>query len=329
MVTLFMFRSMDPGKYQLYICLICETIRPTSKRISFADFLNGIYDSYMVYKLKYSGICLFLLCVFSCSESSLRKGQENDTFIDREQYVPEFKSLLDSLNLNGSILIYDIKEDAYFSNDFEWAAIGQLPASTFKIANSIIALETGVMENDSSLIEWDGSARRLAIWEQDLSLKEAFHYSCVPCYQEIAREIGLAQMRIFLDKLGYGVMQVDSSNLDLFWLAGASRINQYQQIEFLDALYHAELPISKRTISIMKRLMIIEKTKDYTLSGKTGWSIRNGLNNGWFVGFLETNNKIYFVDSNIEPQKGFDMNTFSSIRKPMVLEAFKRIEIID
>ena len=79
----------------------------------------------------------------------------------------------------------------------------------------------------------------------------------------------------------------------------------------------------------MKRMMIIEKTKDYTLSGKTGWSISNGLNNGWFVGYLETNNKIYFVASNIEPRQGFDMNTFSSIRKPMVLEAFKRIEIID
>ena len=280
-------------------------------------------------RFKYGVIFLFSFCVFSCSESSLKEGQDNDTFIDHEQYVPEFKSLLDSLNLHGSILIYDLKEEAYYSNDFEWAAKGQLPASTFKIANSIIALETGIVENDSTLIEWDGSARRLAVWEQDLSLKEAFHYSCVPCYQEIARKIGLVQMRAFLDKLGYGVMRVDSSNLDLFWLAGESRINQYQQIEFLDALYQAELPISKRTSSIMKRMMIIEKTKDYTLSGKTGWSISNGLNNGWFVGFLETNNKIYFVASNIEPRQGFDMNTFSSIRKPMVLEAFKRIEIID
>lgn len=280
-------------------------------------------------RFKYGVICLFSLCVFSCTESSLREDQENDTFIDHEQYVPEFKSLLDSLNLHGSILIYDLKEETYYSNDFEWAAKGQLPASTFKIANSIIALETGIVENDSTLIEWDGSARRLAVWEQDLSLKEAFHYSCVPCYQEIARKIGLVQMRAFLDKLGYGVMKVDSSNLDLFWLAGESRINQYQQIEFLDALYQAELPISKRTSSIMKRMMIIEKTKDYTLSGKTGWSISNGLNNGWFVGFLEANNKIYFVASNIEPRQGFDMNSFSSIRKPMVLEAFKRIEIID
>ena len=280
-------------------------------------------------RFKYGVICLFSLCVFSCTESSLREDQENDTFIDHEQYVPEFKSLLDSLNLFGSILIYDLKEETYYSNDFEWAAKGQLPASTFKIANSIIALETGIVENDSTLIEWDGSARRLAVWEQDLSLKEAFHYSCVPCYQEIARKIGLVQMRAFLDKLGYGVMKVDSSNLDLFWLAGESRINQYQQIEFLDALYQAELPISKRTSSIMKRMMIIEKTKDYTLSGKTGWSISNGLNNGWFVGFLEANNKIYFVASNIEPRQGFDMNSFSSTRKPMVLEAFKRIEIID
>lgn len=93
-----------------------------------------------------------------------------------------------------------------------------LPASTFKITNSIIALETGVVENDSTLLKWNGEKRRFKNWEQDLILRDAFHFSCVPCYQEIARKVGENKMNKFLKKLDYGNMKVDSSNLDLFWL---------------------------------------------------------------------------------------------------------------
>jgi len=55
-----------------------------------------------------------------------------------------------------------------------------MPASTFKIVNSIIALETGVVENDSTMFKWNGEKRRLPIWEQDLTFRDAFHFSCVP-----------------------------------------------------------------------------------------------------------------------------------------------------
>ncbi len=243
--------------------------------------------------------------------------------------VPEFQSIIDSVRVDGAVLIYDMESDVFYSNDFEWAKRGKLPASTFKIPNSIIALETGVAHSDTTLFKWDGEKRRLKIWEQDLTLQQAFHFSCVPCYQDVARNIGVKNMNAYLNSLGYGNMQVDSSNIDMFWLEGESRINQFEQIDFLKRFYQSALPITERTEEIMKRLMIIDETDQFKLSGKTGWSIRNGNNNGWFVGYLEASNNTYIFATNVEPKQQFDMNMFQMIRKEVTFEAFRKLDIIN
>ena len=269
-----------------------------------------------------------LIGLFSCTGKKTESDKKEIKVVEREIIVPQFEKIIDSANVEGAILIYDLKNDKYYSNDFNWAKKRNLPASTFKITNSIIALETGVVENDSTLLKRNGEKRRFKNWEQDLILRDAFHFSCVPCYQEIARKVGENKMNKFLKKLDYGNMKVDSSNLDLFWLEGESSITQFQQINFLKRLYQSELPISERTEMIMKRMIVIEDTDDYKLSGKTGWSIRNGNNNGWFVGYVETQSKIYFFATNVEPKQQFDMNMFPMIRKDVTFKAFEQMKII-
>ncbi len=271
-------------------------------------------------KLFFLTSTLFLL--ISCS------GKEsNEDF--QKVLVPEFQIILDSALVDGAILIYDLEQNIYYSNDFERAKKGNLPASTFKIPNSIIALETGVVENDSTLFRWDGEERAMSIWEQDLVFRDAFHFSCVPCYQEIAREIGVEQMRSHLDKFDYGNITVDSSSIDIFWLVGESKINQLEQVDFLKKFYTSELPISGRTNMLMRELMVIEETEEYTISGKTGWSIRNGNNNGWFVGYIELPEQTYFFATNVEPQEQFDMAMFSMIRRTISYKAFEVMNIIE
>lgn len=272
---------------------------------------------------------LFIVMLFaSCTDQIINSDKNEGEMIEREIIVPAFQSIIDSAEVTGSILIYDVKADKYYSNDFEWANKGYLPASTFKITNSIIALETGVVESDSTIFEWNGEKRRLRNWEQDLTLKKAFHFSCVPCYQEVANKIGVKNMTQYLAKLKYGDMKVDSATIDLFWLEGESRISQFQQIEFLKRFYHSELKISERTFSIMKKMMVMEANDTYTLSGKTGWSIRNGNNNGWFVGYIENQNNTYFFATNVEPKRQFDMNMFPMIRTDLTARAFQQMEII-
>jgi beta-lactamase class D len=240
----------------------------------------------------------------------------------------ELQNIIDSSNVSGSILIFNLQTNTYYSNDFEWANAGHLPASTFKVPNSIIALETGVVENDSTIFKWDGEQRRLPIWDQDLTFREAFHYSCVPCYQEIARKVGVSRMKEFISRFDYGKMIIDTNSIDVFWLEGDSKVTQFEQIDFLKKFYLNELNLSERTNGIMRRLMIIETNEKYTLSGKTGWSIRNDNNNGWFVGYLEKEDEVYFFAVNIIPNQEFNMKMFAMIRKEIAMKAFEFIGII-
>ena len=87
-------------------------------------------------------------------------------------------------------------------------------------------------------------------------------------------------MRKYLDLFNYGSIKVDSTNIDIFWLKGESRINQFQQIDFLTEFHQSNLPISKRTEEIMKRMMVIKENGKFKVSGKTGWSYSNGKDNG-------------------------------------------------
>jgi beta-lactamase class D len=246
----------------------------------------------------------------------------------REIGKPEFGKILDSLKVKGAILIYDIKNKTYYSNDFSWAKMGIIPASTFKIPNSIIALETGVVKNDSAIFKWNGEKLKFKKWEEDLTFKKAFQVSCVPCYQEVARKIGVKRMKAYLKKLNYPGMVFDTLTIDNFWLQGKSKISQMQQIDFLERLYFSKLPVSKRTENIMKDIMLIEKTKSYTLNGKTGWGMRNEINNGWLVGYLETNNSVYFFATNVEKEET-NMDEFPIIRLNSTKEAFRKLKLIE
>lgn len=69
------------------------------------------------------------------------------------------------------------------------------------------------------------------IWEKDLSFKDAFRISCVPCYQEIARKIGTIKMKEYLEKFEYKNMIFDSLTIDNFGLKEIQNISK-QQIDF-------------------------------------------------------------------------------------------------
>ena len=266
--------------------------------------------------------------IFISSCSGKKKSTFSETIIsEKDNRVDNsvLKSLVDSFDVNGSILIYDSKQAVYYSNDFEWAETGNLPASTFKIPNSIIGIETGIIANDSTVFIWDGEERWSKQWEKDLPFREAFHLSCVPCYQELARKIGVQRMNNWIEKFDYGRISVDQNTIDNFWLTGNSRISQMEQISFLKRYYNSDLPISKRTENITKHLMIVDQTDEYVLSGKTGLSNENNQYNGWFVGYLELKQNTFFFATNIEPKDVDGQYGFNNKRKEITLNALEEI----
>jgi len=247
----------------------------------------------------------------------------NETDTPQEFIQKEFQAILDSAKVRGTILILDEVENKFYSNDFDWARAGQLPASTFKIPNSIIALEAGVVESDSTVLIWDGEPRRMSSWEENMTLRQAFLRSCLPCYRKIAKQVGLERMKALVDKLDYGNLKFDSASLDSFWVEGESRITPFEQIDFLERLANSELPISERTEELIKKIMILDEGENYTLRAKTGWSIVNNQNNGWFVGYLTYQDRRYFFAANVEPGEGFDIDDFAKIRGKVTMKTLE------
>jgi len=207
----------------------------------------------------------------------------------------DLQDLFATKGLGGQILIYDEACNQYTSSDFSIAKDPFLPASTFKIPNTIIGLETGVID-ENYVFKYDGKPRMLKAWEKDLTLREAFQTSCVPCYQELARKAGLANMKVLLDSMAYPGMDVGKDNLDMFWLKGQSAISPLQQVDFLRRLMTKQFNLKESTRSILKEVMARDTTVNGIRYAKTGRGEYKGKDMGWFIGYIQKpKNRIYFA----------------------------------
>ena len=221
-------------------------------------------------------------------------------------------------NINGSLLIESldgITKHQYKVNDQE----SFIPASTFKIPNTLIILEEGLIEDEFEVIKWDGKERDYAPWNKDQTLKSAFQYSCVWCYQRYSVKVGDEKYHEYLDNFKYG-NRLTGTDITRFWLDGDLRMSVKDQINFLRKVHSEDLPINSDHIKTLKNIMFSDDEKGYKIWSKTGWSGKDG----WYVGYLVANNKTWFFANHIEINKKSDLK----YRKQIVIEAFKALSII-
>ena len=243
----------------------------------------------------------------------------------------DFKSYYDQYHVAGSFALYDPKTDWYiFYNPGQFKQ-PFLPASTFKICNSLIGLETGVIPDEHFVISWDSIVRN-PVWDKDHDLKTAFANSTVWYYQELARRIGGEKMKYWLDRAGYGNTDT-TGGIDHFWLTGGLRISPAQQIEFLQQLHENTLPFSQRSMDIVKNIMIARDTMGYVLRGKAGWGVQGQQDIGWYVGYLETKGNVYYFTNciQIESEKLNDIHLdirFNHARTEIVDKILRELRLI-
>ncbi|MGG6240344.1 class D beta-lactamase [Nodosilinea sp. AN01ver1] len=223
-----------------------------------------------------------------------------------ERFAQHFQDL----GMEGAIIIHDLNQNVTYQHNRDRNLQPFLPASTFKILNSLIALETGVIPNDLAILTWDGIERMVPAWNRDQNMRTAFSLSAVWFYQVLARRIGHDRMQQWVSAAGYGNQTIGSpAAIDSFWLEGDLRITPQQQIEFLQRLYQNDLPFSEAAIATVKDIMIVERTPDYTLRAKTGWA---GLGEpdqpqiGWYVGYLEQGDNVYLFATNVDMRQDSD-----------------------
>ncbi|MEH2225793.1 class D beta-lactamase [Nostoc sp.] len=234
-------------------------------------------------------------------------AQPASTSSERPAKAPNFGRHFQEFGREGSILIYDSKNNRIYEHNPQRNATAIAPASTFKIFNALVALETGIVPDDVAVLTWDGIHRDIDAWNHDTNLRQAFKDSTVWFYQVLARRAGHERMQQFINKVGYGNRQIGTvADIDRFWLQQPLQITPKEQIKFLQRLYQGDLPFSQRTINLVKDIMVREQTPDYTLRGKTGWLTSIKPNVGWFVGYLEQNKNVYFFATTLDMQKSED-----------------------
>lgn len=231
---------------------------------------------------------------------------------------------------DAALVIYNRTTGDVINIDPERGSLRLPPCSTFKIYNTLIGLELGLINGaDDPWYKWDGAKRDIEGWNKDLTLREAFRVSAVPAYQILAREIGEPRMKEYLEKIDYGSKDI-SSGIDIFWLPRPEtisiRISADEQAFLLNKLLDGKLPFSEKNIRTLRDIMLVERTEKGALYGKTGSAMGpdGKWNLGWFVGFLERSDTTYVFACNITGGE----KPSGPVARQIVQDLFKRRDLL-
>lgn len=227
-------------------------------------------------------------------------------------------SIFKKHGVEGAIVISSLDGHIVYIHNNKRASVRYHPASTFKIVNTLIALEEGVIESSSDTIKWDGIDKGWKSWNKDQTLRSAFSLSCIWCYQEFAKKIGSEKYIKYLNDIEYGNKKV-GSDVTTFWLKGDLKISPIEQIDVLRNIYLEKMPFHEDYFKILKDIMVVDKTPKYTLRAKTGTYKGAEDKYGWYVGYIEIDNEVWLFSSNIKLEDIGD----SQYRKKLVVDSLK------
>lgn len=237
---------------------------------------------------------------------------------------PELQALFAKHKVTGTIIIESLSGDKRYVHNDKRSKQSFSTASTFKIPNTLIALNENLIVDADSVIKWDGVERDYSSWNKDQSLRSAFQVSCVWCYQYFASKIGSIKYREYIAKLGYGDLKSKFNNTT-FWLDNGITISAEQQIEFLRGVHQRRFPFADTAYDTLRDIMLVESTESYQLRAKTGWAARVQPQVGWFVGYVETSDEVWLFATNLE----ITQNTELPLRKALTLGALRLKALID
>lgn len=215
------------------------------------------------------------------------------------QESPELAKLFKDAEVTGTFALYDVRGDRLVGNNHDRAQERRIPASTFKIPNSLIGLETGAVKDVDEILPYGGEPQFIKEWEKDMSLRDAIPISNVPIYQELARRIGIEAMRKKVADLNYGNAEIGTV-IDKFWLKGPLKISPIEQVQFLAKLAKDELPFKKEHQAVVREITLLESGEGWSLHGKTGWANAPQPGVGWWVGWVTKGEDVYAFALNID-----------------------------
>ncbi|WP_439860364.1 class D beta-lactamase [Pseudomonas sp. MBLB4136] len=210
--------------------------------------------------------------------------------------------------VTGTFVLHEVGSERWRGHNRQRALTRYSPASTFKIAHTLIGLDTGVVSGLEEVFPFDGKPKFLKSWEKDMGLREALKVSNVSVYQALARRIGLARMRSRVAALDYGNGEI-GNQVDQFWLRGPLAISAVEQARFLARLVQDQLPVTPAIQAQVRDISLLEQGPDWRLYGKTGWATSGDPDIGWWVGWVEQQGRRYSFALNIDTHCDADLPT--------------------
>lgn len=236
---------------------------------------------------------------------------------------PEVAAAFQKAGVVGTFVVGDAASGELKGYNAARAAERFIPASTFKIPNSLIALDLGAVTGVEEVFPYDGKPRAMPEWEKAMTLREAIRVSNVPVYQEVARRIGLERMRESVTRIGYGNAEIGEV-VDRFWLDGPLKISAIEQVDFLRRLAGGDLPVKPAATEAVREITLLEKIGDAEFHGKTGWGTARTPAIGWFVGWVERGGRLYPFALNLDAYTKEDI----ARRIPLAKECLRALGIL-
>ncbi len=235
---------------------------------------------------------------------------------------PRLTQIFESKTATGTLVLATLDGTKVLVHDAARAAKRFCPASTFKIPNSLIAMDSKALEDETQLLKWDGTKQFSPDWERDQSLTTAFLYSCVWFFQEVAKKVGMPAYHEYLKKFQYG-NQAPGTDVTTFWLDDTLQISALEQIAFLQRLVKQELPVSQKAYGTLRTIMKVADVKGCDLWAKTGWALRVKHPVGWYVGYVQSGPSTWLFALNMDMEKMEQ----APLRKEIVLQALRAVGI--
>ncbi|GAA0961546.1 class D beta-lactamase [Actinocorallia libanotica] len=211
----------------------------------------------------------------------------------------DLQAVFRDAGVRGTFALYDVKRGRTTVVDLQRARQRLIPASTFKIPHSLIALETGAVADEHEVIPYGGEPQPFPEWEQDMNLRDAVRASNVPVFQTLARRIGAERERRWVNRLHYGDREIGAV-VDRFWLDGPLEISAVEQTRFLSRLARQQLPASRSNQLTVRDILKVEEKDGYALFAKTGWGMSTDPGLGWWVGWVERGGSLHTFALNID-----------------------------
>ncbi len=177
------------------------------------------------------------------------------------------------------------------------------PASTFKIAISLMGFDSGfLVDAHRPVLPFQaGYADWLPEWRQRIDPTSWIAYSVVWYSQQVTGALGEARFGRYVHAFGYGNEDVSGNagrhdGLTQAWLSSSLRISPLEQVGFLARLCGRRLGISARAYDMTAQITAVGVVGDgWMVHGKTGTGspvsadgVRDEAHGyGWFVGWAE------------------------------------------